>query len=405
MTSLSLGIPRRTRTALGGVLCVSSLLVACGSDWANDKGYAEPTGTPDATVEPAAGYPQGLHAVGRLIEDDAGNVVTPRGVNRSGTEYACSTHGTLFDGPNDEKSVQAIASWGVNTVRVPLNESCWLGINGVPDALGGDAYKSAILAYVALLHRYALIPIIELHWTAPGDIEAIAQPLIPDLDHAPDAWSDIAVTFTDDTGVIFEPFNEPVYNYYFADAEDAWSCWRDGCDAPDRMQRDAVIPGFQAAGMQTLLDAIRAVESDAGTPSHLVLAGGLDWSNDLSGWLSHAPVDTQANIGAAWHVYSNNGCRAPSCWDGAPADVAAEVPLVVTELGENDCLGDFVTSLMDWLDGHKLGYLAWSWNANGVCEAGSSDKAWSLITDYHRPTPNSEYARAFRDHLALVAAP
>ena len=154
--------------------------------------------------------------------------------------------------------------------------------------------------------------------------------------------------------------------------------------------------------MQTLLDAIRAAERDAGTPSHLVLVGGLDWSNDLSGWLAHAPADTEANLGAGWHVYSNNGCRSDACWDGAPADVAAEVPLVVTELGENDCQGEFVSTLMDWLDARGLGYLAWSWNTFGVCQAGSSDKAWSLITDYRSARPNSEYAQTFHDHIAAI---
>ena len=29
------------------------------------------------------------------------------------------------------------------------------------------------------------------------------------------------------------------------------------------------------------------------------------------------------------------------------------VPLVVTEIGQNDCTGGFVTSLMKWLDGHE----------------------------------------------------
>src|SRR2546422_3166294 len=50
-----------------------------------------------------------------------------RGVNRSGTEYACAQGWGMFDGPSDSASVQAIASWKANVVRVPLNETCWLG--------------------------------------------------------------------------------------------------------------------------------------------------------------------------------------------------------------------------------------------------------------------------------------
>ena len=54
------------------------------------------------------------------------------GVNRSGTEYQCIKSGTIFDGPSAEASVRAMTTWPINTVRIPLNESCWLGINGEP---------------------------------------------------------------------------------------------------------------------------------------------------------------------------------------------------------------------------------------------------------------------------------
>ena len=39
-------------------------------------------------------------------------------------------------------------SWDINAVRVPLNESCWLGINGIEPSLGGAAYRAAIRTYV-----------------------------------------------------------------------------------------------------------------------------------------------------------------------------------------------------------------------------------------------------------------
>ena len=43
----------------------------------------------------------------------------------------CVHGGQVFDGPADSTSVQAMAAWHINAVRVPLNEDCWLGINGV----------------------------------------------------------------------------------------------------------------------------------------------------------------------------------------------------------------------------------------------------------------------------------
>src|SRR5262249_54003018 len=54
--------------------------------------------------------------------------ITLHGVNRSGTEYACIQGWGIEDGPMDQMSVNAIATWGANLVRVPLNEDCWLGI-------------------------------------------------------------------------------------------------------------------------------------------------------------------------------------------------------------------------------------------------------------------------------------
>src|SRR5262249_48309311 len=65
------------------------------------------------------GGPVGLHVVGNQLHDGMGKVVQLHGVNRSGTEYACVQGWGIFDGPSDEASVAAIASWNSNVVRVP----------------------------------------------------------------------------------------------------------------------------------------------------------------------------------------------------------------------------------------------------------------------------------------------
>ncbi|HEX6765841.1 MAG TPA: cellulase family glycosylhydrolase, partial [Polyangiaceae bacterium] len=151
-----------------------------------------------------------------------------------------------------------------------------------------------------------------------------------------------------------------------------------------------------------LVDAIRETGSN-----HLLLLGGVQFSNALTQWLSHRPDDPAGNIGAAWHVYNNNACRNATCWNGVPAEVVAAVPVVATEIGQNDCTGDsFLLPLMQFLDDHETGYLAWSWNAGGSCEPvvpGTSEgHPWFLITDYATGEPNSDYAKTFRDHLADV---
>src|SRR5436305_5983091 len=86
----------------------------------------------------------GLHVQGNQIVNGNGQPIRLLGVDRSGTEYACIQGWGIFDGPSDAASIQAITSWHTNAVRVPLNEDCWLGINGAPAAYSGATYQQAI---------------------------------------------------------------------------------------------------------------------------------------------------------------------------------------------------------------------------------------------------------------------
>ncbi len=87
-----------------------------------------------------------------LVNSD-GHTVVLHGVNMSGTEYACVADkpSNPFGGqPEDSpRTISAMQSWGVDAVRIPLNEDCWLGINGV--TIGGNAYRHVIEALVSRL--------------------------------------------------------------------------------------------------------------------------------------------------------------------------------------------------------------------------------------------------------------
>ncbi len=93
---------------------------------------------------PGTGSGPAITVSGTQLVDGSGSPLRVAGVNRSGSEYACAQGWGMFDGPTDDASVSAITAWGVNTVRVPLNEDCWLGINGVNSAFAGVAYQTAI---------------------------------------------------------------------------------------------------------------------------------------------------------------------------------------------------------------------------------------------------------------------
>lgn len=353
-------------------------------------------------IHPVGPPMNGLHVVGNTIQNADGLTVHLRGINRSGTEYRCVQSGGIFDGPSDVLSIQAMATWKINAVRVPLNESCWLGTNGSDVVLPPDTYKQAIRDYVGLLEAHHIVPILDLHWVGPGTARADRLQPMPDLDHAPAFWADVATTFANDDAVVYELFNEPFPDRN-RDTDAGWQCWRDGCMANLSVPAGGTSVPYMAVGMQGLVDAVRSTGA-----RNLLLLGGLQYSNALSQWQTYAPADPAAsNLAPAWHVYNFNACANATCWDGVPATLSASYPIVVTEFGQNDCGGGFVEPFMQWLDGRGIGYLAWSWNAYGPCQPAVNNRGgqpWPLVTNFVSGAPNGGYAMAVYNHLVQRAA-
>ena len=75
--------------------------------------------------------------------------------------------------------------------------------------------------------------------------------------------------------------------------------------------------------------------------------------------------------------------------------MAAAVPVLAGEIGENDCAHGYIDTLMAWLDSEGIGYLAWAWDTYNC----SSFPA--LISDY-TGTPTA-YGLGFKNHLAALA--
>lgn len=177
-----------------------------------------------------------------------------------------------------------------------------------------------------------------------------------DSDHTPAFWTSVANTFKNNGSVIFELYNEP--------NSISWSCWLNGGSSCSN-------PPFPIAGMQTLLNSVRATGA-----TNLVVMGGLAWSNDLTGWLANEPKDPLNNIGATWHVYNFNACTTTSCWTTQVLPVTNKVPLIATEVGENDCGGSFDTQVYNWLNSINQNYTGWAWFPGGCSFP-------SLISDYN----------------------
>jgi hypothetical protein len=344
-------------------LLAAAVLAACEA----------PVGT--NTPNPTTTRGPGVYVQGNTLVDSAGRAVRLRGVNRSGTEYACAQGWGIFDGPSDSASVQAIASWKANIVRVPLNETCWLGINGVSTAYSGDAYRKAIADFVALLNRTGLYVILELHWSAAGTAKALGQAPMPNRDHSVEFWREVAAANRGNNRVVFDLFNEP-YPDNNADTPEAWRCWRDG-GACGGMT-------FEAAGMQELVDAVRGAGA-----TNVIMLGGVQYSSGLSHWLANKPVDPLNSLAASWHIYTFSWCTTQACWDANAGPVAQQVPLVLGELGQDDFGSSFINALMDWMDAREGSYLAWVWDVWG--------SPLDLITSYNG-TPTT-YGQTFKTRL------
>jgi len=244
-----------------------------------------------------------------------------------------------------------------------------------------------------VLEANGIVPILDLHWNSGvwtgrdsycSASHAECLKPMPDRQYGPEFWQQVATAYKADLSVMFDLFNEPYPDIMGTMSyEQSWSCLKDGGIA---------CPGlpYEAAGMQDLVDAVRGTGA-----KNVILASGLSYSNDLSGWLAHRPTDPTGNLAASWHSYNFNSCNAAACWNSNIGLVAAAVPVIASEVGENDCGHSYIDPLMSWLDAKGISYLAWAWNPSD-CGSGPS-----LILKFDgTPTP---YGMGFRDHL--LAAP
>jgi hypothetical protein len=334
-----------------------------------------------------------LHVAGNELVDASGTQVVLHGVDRSGTEYKCLEGNEIFDGPSNQTSITEMKSWDINSVRVPLNEACWNGESYANPAYAGANYQKAIEAYVRLLNANDIVVILDLHWTdglytgnsaGCSSAEALCQKPMPDSAESVPFWSSVATAFKGNDAVIFDMFNEPYPDRALPSETASWECWLNG--------GAACTPGisYPVAGMQTLVNTVRATGAN-----NVIMLAGLDYSNDLTQWLTYEPTDPDHNLAASWHSYNDNPCNTQSCWASQISPMIAKVPLIAGEIGQGGCTDDYIDRLTTWLDTQKASYLAWAWNADWPCIAPS------LIITY-TGTP-SVYGAGYENHLKSLA--
>jgi endoglucanase len=369
-----------------------------------------------------------------------GQTIQLRGVNVSSSEYACAENFGYDDGDYTDATAAAIAAWGANAVRIPLNEDCWLNTNLPPgDQYGGAGYQHEIEGFVADLNAHGIYAILDLHWTAPGNQTALEQQPMPDEDHSPAFWISVATAFKSNPAVVFDLFNEPYdptdpRSGSDGNASDAvsWGCWESGtkpdpvgggappvpCYTQAYDDQNKPTTHYQVVGMQTLLTDIR--NTGAAQP---IIVGGLDYADDLGdtndsngggqGWMQNAPDDPLNQEAASFHNYQGKGCDNQTCWDNSVKVVAAHVPVVTGEFAEDNYLAagcsanagasTFDDRYMTWADNNNVSYLAWAWLVDDPPQLGDDTcDRHGLISSYDG-TPIAPNGTVVHDHLRALA--
>lgn len=390
------------------------LISACGTA-AEPKDHADSPSADAATADAA----MAIRVDGKRFVDADGQTVQPRGVNFSSFEFV-SIQGWGEGDPTGGQGGQpngpdwsAITAWKANIVRIPLNEASWLGhrctdsagASHDPDPAGN--YRQAVQTQVEQAIAAGLYVIIDLHWSAPGNTCPMLQMQMANADNSPAFWTSVADTFKDQPAVMFELFNEPFMNFGFSG--DDWSMMMHGTggrfSSYPATSRDGqwkeIKTEWQVASYQDLIDAVRATGA-----TNVVLIAGMQYAQDMSGWLKHRPDDPIEQMAAVWHPYPTFGASWGSAKHAQP-NFAPEVftdilqiqeagfPVIATETGDRNTEGTrgapLITTVTRWADQHGIGVLGWGWN---VWE----EPDHVLIRDVDG-TPTDGYGEVFREWL------
>lgn len=261
---------------------------------------------PQAPPATADQLPPLLHVAGNRIVDAANNEVWLQGVAIPSLEWSAG-------GENILKSTRiAIEDWKANVIRLSIRENFWNGV-GPYQLDGGAGYRQLIDDVVNLAGSRRAYVVLDLHrFRAPEEAHAAF-------------WRDLAARYRNHPAVLFELFNEP--------HDLSWEVWRNGgFVSTEKNSGEGVVAenkeqlkGFQSIGMQALVDAVR--ETGA---KNIVIAGGLDWSYDLSGILNGHALDDRGGHGV---VYSTHVYPWKSDWRGKFMQVAEQHPIFIGECG------------------------------------------------------------------------
>lgn len=411
---------RRWVLGIVAALLVAGSLIAVGVVQTHKPTLPNASSAPTTTVvappSPAVTPALSITISGNKWVNGSGNEVILKGANTEGTQYDCAQSGAgFFDDStvsvsgttvNASTEIAAMKAWGINVVRVNLNEECWLGINGVPSTTsaiatnGYDTYANVMGSYIDELNAAGIYAEVDLHLNAPGSElisdagSADGQNPLPEA-HSDAFWKSVGTYLSANPAVIFGVFNEPFPTSYqnSLDSETGWLDTLNGATVSDCTTANGgsnnptcSATTYAGVGMKQLVTDIRSV--DTTTP---LLVGGPDFAGDMDAWLNTyypggVSIDPSNLLAASVHIYFPNGnspcsvstnvataCPASTNGNGANAVIAtaAKTPVLIDEIGDFGCSASSLTPFLTSVDTANaassldIGWVGWSWTTSG----------------------------------------
>ena len=291
------------------------------------------------------GLPRLATAGNRIINTAAGAEVILRGVNRSGLEYAGPDEQGFLSGASISRAeIQVLTTaWRCNIVRLPFNQDFVLrGRSG----RSAEEYRGALDQVIFWASMFGAYTLLDLQWLDADRIYGGNRNFVAPLPNAESIamWALLAARYKDEPAVLYDLFTEPHDRL----PDDPFLLNRDDGSFYPAGQRAVTVREWQPWARR-LIDAIRRVHPDA-----VVFVSGTNWGYDLRGM----PMDLP-NVVYSSHVYSNKG----DLWSGAFGDLSTTVPVFLGEFGGQDTAADldFVSRLIAYASGLRIGWTAWSW--------------------------------------------
>ncbi|HBC88976.1 MAG TPA: hypothetical protein DCZ94_18700 [Lentisphaeria bacterium] len=302
--------------AKAGILDIDDVNVVVASDEEttkaieHKKAMTEHPNPPSETPNPEK-WPSELFVAGNQIQTKDGKNVWLQGV------YICS----LEWSPRGEGGVVysakvAIEDWKSNVIRLALMDDYWFGKSDRQND-GGTEYRALVNDIVSFASNRGAYVVLDLH-----HYRAIKEEHLK-------FWKEVAAKYKNHPAVLFDIINEPY--------DISWEIWRNGGFVEEKGkpadidavltadQKSKKLSGFSSPGMQAAVNAIR--ETGA---RNIIVAGGIDWSGDLSGIANGYALDEKGGNGImySWHIYWWH-----KNWQGRVLETTVKYPILVGECG------------------------------------------------------------------------